>query len=175
MLHKALSTCASYFLAVILFHIPRIFVYIHPASSSSMDQDQIIAVMYRVVTPMLNPLIYTLRNKEVKGALRRVMWRRLFLEDIWRTLQRHKQIGKEKLEIVSLYCFSNCLLFVKQSAHVLSCFSCVWLFATLGLYLIGLLCPWDSPGKNTGVGSHFLLHGVFLTQGLNSRLLCLLH
>uniref|UniRef100_A0A452E2J4 G-protein coupled receptors family 1 profile domain-containing protein n=1 Tax=Capra hircus TaxID=9925 RepID=A0A452E2J4_CAPHI len=73
MLHKALSTCASYFLAVILFHIPGIFVYIHPASSSSMDQDQIIAVMYRVVTPMLNPLIYTLRNKEVKGALRRVM------------------------------------------------------------------------------------------------------
>ncbi|XP_055262593.1 olfactory receptor 12D2-like [Moschus berezovskii] len=73
MLHKALSTCASHFLVVVLFFIPVVFVYIHPASSSSMDQDQIIAIMYSVVTPVLNPLIYTLRNKEVKGALRRVM------------------------------------------------------------------------------------------------------
>ena len=73
MLHKALSTCASHFLVVVTFFVPGVFVYIHPASSSSMDQDQIIAVMYRVVTLMLNPLIYTLRNKEVKGALRRVM------------------------------------------------------------------------------------------------------
>ncbi|XDB63351.1 PREDICTED: olfactory receptor 12D2-like [Capra hircus] len=73
MLHKALSTCVSHFLVVVLFFIPVVFVYIHPASSSSMDQDQVIAIMYSVVTPILNPLIYTLRNKEVKGALRRVM------------------------------------------------------------------------------------------------------
>ena len=38
-----------------------------------------------------------------------------------------------------------------------------------------LLCPWDSPGENTGVGYHFLLQGIFLTQGSNSNLLCLLH
>ena len=38
-----------------------------------------------------------------------------------------------------------------------------------------LLCPWDSPGKNTGVGCHALLQGIFPTQGLNSNLLCLLH
>ena len=37
------------------------------------------------------------------------------------------------------------------------------------------LCPWDSPGKNTGVGGHFLLQGIFLTQGLNLRLLQFLH
>ncbi|KAJ1068726.1 hypothetical protein K5549_011679 [Capra hircus] len=73
MLHKALNTCVSHFLVVVLFFIPVVFVYIHPASSSSMDQDQVIAIMYSVVTPILNPLIYTLRNKEVKGALRRVM------------------------------------------------------------------------------------------------------
>ena len=41
-----------------------------------------------------------------------------------------------------------------------------------GLYPIRLLCPWNSPGKNTGVGSHSLLQGIFLTQGLN---LCLLY
>ena len=38
-----------------------------------------------------------------------------------------------------------------------------------------LLCPWDSPGKNTGAGGHALLQGIFLTQGLNPHLLCLLH
>ena len=44
-----------------------------------------------------------------------------------------------------------------------------------GLYPARLLCPWDSPGKNTGVGCHFLLQGIFPTQGLNLRLLHLLH
>ncbi|XP_043764723.1 olfactory receptor 12D2-like [Cervus elaphus] len=77
MLHKALSTCASHFIVVILLFGPIIFIYIRPASGSSMNQDWIVAIMYSVVTPVLNPLIYTLRNKEVKGALRRVIRRRL--------------------------------------------------------------------------------------------------
>ncbi|XP_052020375.1 olfactory receptor 12D1-like [Apodemus sylvaticus] len=71
MLHKALSTCASHFMVVILFYAPVLFTYIHPASGSSLDQDRIIAIMYSVVTPALNPLIYTLRNKEVRSALNR--------------------------------------------------------------------------------------------------------
>ena len=44
-----------------------------------------------------------------------------------------------------------------------------------GLQPTRLLCPWDFPGKNTGVGCHFLLQGIFPTQGSNSHLLCLLH
>ena len=44
-----------------------------------------------------------------------------------------------------------------------------------GLLPTRLRCPWDSPGKNTGVGCHFLLQGIFLTQGSNPHLLCLLH
>jgi len=44
-----------------------------------------------------------------------------------------------------------------------------------GLQPTGFLCPWDSPGKNTGVGHHALLQGIFLTQGLNLHLLHLLH
>ena len=43
-----------------------------------------------------------------------------------------------------------------------------------GLWPAKLFCPWDSPGKNTGVGCHFLLQGILLTQGSNPRLLCLL-
>ena len=56
---------------------------------------------------------------------------------------------------------------------MLSVFSHVWLFVTL--WTSKLLCPWDSPGKNTGVGCHFLLQGIFLTQGSDPRLLRLLH
>ncbi|XP_052599779.1 olfactory receptor 12D1-like [Peromyscus californicus insignis] len=82
MLHKALSTCASHFMVVILFYAPVIFTYIRPSSGSSLDQDRVIAIMYSVVTPALNPLIYTLRNKEVRGALNRKMRRWLQLEEI---------------------------------------------------------------------------------------------
>ena len=53
----------------------------------------------------------------------------------------------------------------------LSHFSCVQLFVIHGLQPARLLCPWDFPGKNTGVGSHFLLQGIFLTQGSNPGLL----
>ena len=75
-LHKALSTCASHFMVVVLFFAPVVFTYIRPTSGSSMDQDRIIAIMYSVVTPVLNPLIYTLRNKQVKVALNWVIRRR---------------------------------------------------------------------------------------------------
>ena len=60
-------------------------------------------------------------------------------------------------------------------ACTLSHFSCVWLSATLWTVAVKLLCPWDSPGKNTGVGCHFLLQGIFLTQGSNPHLLRLFH
>ena len=83
MLHKALSTCASHFMVVVLLFGPVFFIYIRPASGSSMDQEGIIAIMYSVVTPVLNPLIYTLRNKEVKEALRRVIRRKLWLEEVY--------------------------------------------------------------------------------------------
>ena len=52
---------------------------------------------------------------------------------------------------------------------------CMHSFATHGLEPARLLCPWDYPGKNTGVGCHFLFHGIFPTQGLNLCLLGLLH
>ena len=59
--------------------------------------------------------------------------------------------------------------------YMLSCFNRVRYFVRCyGLYPARLLCPWDSPGKNTGVGCHALLQGIFLTQGSNPHLLCLL-
>ncbi|XP_007445071.1 olfactory receptor 1019-like, partial [Python bivittatus] len=66
---KAFSTCASHLTAVGMFHGTIVFMYFRPTSSYSMDQDKWASVFYTVVIPMLNPLIYSLRNKEVKDAL----------------------------------------------------------------------------------------------------------
>ncbi|NXE58241.1 O5AS1 protein, partial [Casuarius casuarius] len=69
--HKAFSTCTSHLMAVVLFYGSLLFTYLRPRSSYSLDTDKVIAVFYTVVFPMLNPLIYSLRNKEVREALRR--------------------------------------------------------------------------------------------------------
>ncbi|XP_046283453.1 olfactory receptor-like protein OLF2 [Marmota monax] len=66
---KAFSTCASHLTAVAIFHGTLLFMYFRPSSSYSMDTDKMASVFYTVVIPMLTPLIYSLRNKDVKGAL----------------------------------------------------------------------------------------------------------
>ena len=72
------------------------------------------------------------------------------------------------------YCMM--LVFLFLTYFMLSPFSHVQLFATLWtVALARLLCPWDSPGKNTGVDCHALLQGIFPIQGSNPHLLCLLH
>ncbi|XP_053415765.1 olfactory receptor 5B3-like [Nycticebus coucang] len=69
---KALSTCASHLTAVSIFYGTIIFMYIQPSSSHSMDTDKIASVFYTMIIPMLNPVIYSLRNKEVKSAFKKV-------------------------------------------------------------------------------------------------------
>ncbi|KFO29566.1 olfactory receptor 5B3 [Fukomys damarensis] len=71
---KALSTCASHFTAVSIFYRTAIFMYLQPSSSHSMDTDKMVSVFYTMVIPMLNPLVYSLRNKEVKSAFKRLVW-----------------------------------------------------------------------------------------------------
>nr|XP_060483862.1 olfactory receptor 5B3-like [Panthera onca] len=70
---KALSTCASHLSAVSIFYGTVIFMYLQPSSSHSMDTDKMTSVFYTMVIPMLNPVVYSLRNKEVKSALRKVI------------------------------------------------------------------------------------------------------
>ncbi|CAO2642017.1 Olfactory receptor 15 [Lemmus lemmus] len=70
---KAFNTCLSHLVVVFLFYGSAIYGYLLPAKSSNQDQGKFISLFYCVVTPMGNPLIYTLRNKEVKGALGRLL------------------------------------------------------------------------------------------------------
>ncbi|XP_008841992.1 olfactory receptor 5B3-like [Nannospalax galili] len=71
---KALSTCASHFTAVSIFYGTVIFMYLQPSSSHAMDTDKIASVFYTMVIPMLNPLVYSLRNKEVKNAFTKIVF-----------------------------------------------------------------------------------------------------
>ncbi|XP_038193193.1 olfactory receptor 5W2-like [Arvicola amphibius] len=66
---KAFSTCASHLTAVAIFQGTMLFMYFRPSSSYSLDQDKMTSLFYTLVIPMLNPLIYSLRNKDVKMAL----------------------------------------------------------------------------------------------------------
>ncbi|ELK17768.1 olfactory receptor 5B3 [Pteropus alecto] len=70
---KALSTCASHLTAVSIFYGTDIFMYLRPSSNHSMDTDKVSSVFYTMLIPMLNPLVYSLRNKEVKSAFLKIV------------------------------------------------------------------------------------------------------
>ncbi|XP_066216567.1 olfactory receptor 5J3-like [Saccopteryx leptura] len=75
---KAFSTCASHLTAVTLFYGSISFSYIQPSSQYSLEQEKVVSVLYTLVIPMLNPLIYSLRNKEVKEAVKRAIAMKYF-------------------------------------------------------------------------------------------------
>jgi len=71
--YKAFSTCASHLIVVTVHYGCASFIYLRPKSNYSSSQDTLISVSYTILTPLLNPMIYSLRNKEFKSALRRAM------------------------------------------------------------------------------------------------------
>ncbi|XP_021010670.1 putative olfactory receptor 8G3 pseudogene [Mus caroli] len=70
---KAFSTCSSHISAVALFYGSAAFTYLQPSSVSSMNQGKVSSVFYTTVVPMLNPLIYSLRNKDVKSSIKKIL------------------------------------------------------------------------------------------------------
>ena len=73
---RAFSTCSSHIIAVSLFFGSGAFVYLKSSSTGSLDEGKISSIFYTNVVPMMNPLIYSLRNKDVKNALRKTLRRR---------------------------------------------------------------------------------------------------
>ncbi|XP_047625360.1 olfactory receptor 5AL1-like [Phacochoerus africanus] len=70
---KAFSTCASHLLSITIYYGTLSFMYLQPKSSHSLGKDKFASVFYSIVIPMLNPLIYSLRNQEVKNALKKII------------------------------------------------------------------------------------------------------
>uniref|UniRef100_A0A673STC9 Olfactory receptor n=1 Tax=Suricata suricatta TaxID=37032 RepID=A0A673STC9_SURSU len=70
---KVLGTCSSHLIVVSIFYGTVIYMYIQPGNSPSQDEGKLLSIFYSIVNPSLNPLIYTLRNKDFKGAVKRLL------------------------------------------------------------------------------------------------------
>ncbi|KAK4822780.1 hypothetical protein QYF61_019971 [Mycteria americana] len=70
---KAFSTCTVHLAAVTLYYGSILFIYTRPSSTCILGRDKVVSVFYTVMIPMLNPFIYSLRNQEVKEALKRLV------------------------------------------------------------------------------------------------------
>ncbi|XP_037695462.1 olfactory receptor 8U9 [Choloepus didactylus] len=90
---KAFSTCSSHMVAVTIFYGTLIFMYLQPSSKHSLDTDKMASVFYTVIIPMLNPLIYSLRNKEVKEALKKVIINRNQDSEFMKFIKRLNKSG----------------------------------------------------------------------------------
>ena len=114
-------------------------------------------------------LYFSKTTQYMQGTLSPLWW--LWFQNKIRPLLLLSVLGG----VLSTLHIPSCFIFSINHAWVLShiqLFVAPW---TINCQAARLLCPWDFPGKNTGMGCHFLLQGIFLTQGLNPGLLCLLH
>ncbi|XP_077720551.1 olfactory receptor 5T2-like [Canis aureus] len=76
---KVFSTCGSHLTGVSIYHGTILFMYVRPSSSYALDHDMIVSMFYSIVIPMLNPIIYSLRNKDVKEAMKRMFQKKWFI------------------------------------------------------------------------------------------------
>nr|NP_001378777.1 olfactory receptor family 5 subfamily T member 26B [Equus caballus] len=82
---KVFSTCSAHLTGVSLYHGTIIFMYVRPSLSYSLDHDMIVSIFYTIVIPMLNPIVYTLRNKDVKEAMKRAFGKTRCINKIYFT------------------------------------------------------------------------------------------
>ncbi|XP_042530503.1 olfactory receptor 2L13-like [Dipodomys spectabilis] len=93
---KAFTTCSTHLTVVTFFYVPFVYTYLRPKNLRSPEGDKILAVFYTILTPMLNPIIYSLRNKEVLGAMTRVFGCIAYLKDIKLRLNIFQSLRDEK-------------------------------------------------------------------------------
>ncbi|XP_006989779.2 olfactory receptor 5T9 [Peromyscus maniculatus bairdii] len=79
---KIFSTCGSHLTGVSIYHGTILFMYVRPSSNYALEHDMIVSTFYTIVIPMLNPIIYSLRNKDVKEAMKKVFERNLFINKV---------------------------------------------------------------------------------------------
>uniref|UniRef100_A0A452FCJ5 Olfactory receptor n=1 Tax=Capra hircus TaxID=9925 RepID=A0A452FCJ5_CAPHI len=80
---KVFSTCGSHLTGVSIFHGMVLFMYVRPSSTYALDHDMIVSVFYTIIIPMLNPIIYSLRNKDVKEAMKKVFGKNWFINKVY--------------------------------------------------------------------------------------------
>ena len=99
---KAFSTCSSHISAVAIFYGSAVFMYLQPSSVSSMDHGKVSSVFYTVIVPVLNPLIYSLRNKDVKIAFNKILEKKVYCENEYFALAKIynflRKFGKETVQ-----------------------------------------------------------------------------
>eukprot|EP00075_Anas_platyrhynchos_P014134 XP_027303387.1 olfactory receptor 14C36-like [Anas platyrhynchos] len=104
--HKAFSTCLPHLAVVSLFLSTAIFAYLNPLSISSPSSDLLVAVLYSVMPPALNPLIYSMRNQELKGAIRQMIsWMEGKIAALFAYL-KHPSISSPSLNLVMAVLYS---------------------------------------------------------------------
>ncbi|KAM5248377.1 LOW QUALITY PROTEIN: olfactory receptor 5T7-like [Ctenodactylus gundi] len=86
---KVFSTCGSHLTGVSIFHGTVLFMYVRPSSSYALEHDMIVSIFYTIAIPALNPLIYSLRNKDVKEAMKKAFGKLGFEESIFFMLKKH--------------------------------------------------------------------------------------
>ncbi|XP_023364201.1 olfactory receptor 5T2-like [Otolemur garnettii] len=80
---KVFSTCGSHLTGVSVFHGTVLFMYVRPSSSYALEHDMIVSIFYTIVIPMLNPIIYSLRNKDVKEAMKKVFGKNRIISKVY--------------------------------------------------------------------------------------------
>ena len=80
---EVFSTRGSHLTGVSIYHGAILFMYVRPSSSYALSHDMIVSLFYSVVIPMLNPIIYSLRNKDVKEAMKKVFWKNCFINKVF--------------------------------------------------------------------------------------------
>ena len=80
---KVFSTCGSHLTGVSICHGTVLFMYVRPSSSYATDHNMIVSIIYSIVIPMLNPIIYSLRNKDEKEAMKRVFAKKCFINKVY--------------------------------------------------------------------------------------------